>query len=345
MPVTLKKIASELNVSTSLVSQVLNGKARQSRIKKETELLVVKKAKELGYVSNKIARGLRTKKTDTIALLTPNLADPFFARITKVVHNELHHYGYNLMILESNDETSKEIEEMKLVRANGMDGMLIIPVGDEYLHIEELAKKDYPLVLLYRSIENIEVNTITVDHYYNIYKMVSFLVKKGHTRIGLLQGVSLRYANRERLRGYKTALKENNIEFANEYVVKIGFEREHGYNGTKKLLELPTPPTAIILNGDFQTFGSLSAIKEKGLQIPDDITLVSTNILNIEEYIFVPIFGIHHPIEEMAKSAVSILIDSIENSKKNQRKKIVVKSKFNINEENFFLVNKKNHAV
>ncbi len=343
MPVTLKKIASELNISISLVSQVLNGKAAQSRIKKETELLVINKAKELGYVSNKIARGLRTKKTNTIALLTPNLADPFFAGITKVVQNELQRYGYNLMILESNDKTDKEIEEMKLVRSNGTDGMLIIPVGDEYLHIEDLAKKNYPLVLLYRIIENIEVNTITVDHYYNIYKMVSFLIKNGHTKIGLLQGLSLRYANRERLRGYKTALKENNIEFIDEYVVREGFEREQGYNGTKKLLELSSPPTAIISNGDFQTFGSLSAIKEKGLKIPDDIALVSTNILDIEQFLFVPVFGIHHPIEEMAKSAVSILIDCIKNSKQKQRKKIVFKSKFNFKEESSFQV--KNHTM
>ncbi len=339
MPVTLKKIASELNISTSLVSQVLNGKAAQSRIKKETELRVIKKAKELGYVSNKIARGLRTKKTNTIALLTPNLADPFFAGITKVVQNELHRYGYNLMILESNDETGKEIEEMKLVRSNGTDGMLIIPVGDKYLHIEDLAKKNYPLVLLYRIIENIDVNTITVDHYTNIYNMVSLLIKNGHTKIGLLQGTSLRYANKERLRGYKKALNENKIKFINEYIVRIGFEREQGYSGTKKLLEMPSPPTAIVLNGDLQTFGSLSAIKEKGLKIPNDIVLISTNILNIEDHLFVPLCSIHHPIEEMAKSAVRILLDNIENPKKKHREKIVLESQFNINNESFIQVN------
>jgi len=149
MVVTLKKIASEVDVSVSLVSQVLNGKATQSRIKKETELLVTKKAKELGYVSNKIARALRTKKNNVIALLTPNLANPFFAKITKVVQNELNRYGYSLMILESSDETKKEIEEMKLVQSRGIDGMLIIPVGDEFEHIENLANENYPLVLLY----------------------------------------------------------------------------------------------------------------------------------------------------------------------------------------------------
>ena len=93
MSVTLKDIASELNLSVSLISQVLNGNAMQLKIKKETELLVIKKAKEMGYVPNKIARGLRIKKTNTIALLTPDLADPFFHRLPKL-------YKMNFIVLD-----------------------------------------------------------------------------------------------------------------------------------------------------------------------------------------------------------------------------------------------------
>ena len=333
MAVTLKRIASELDVSVSLVSQVLNGKAEQSRIKKETELLVTKKAKELEYVSNKIARALRTKKHNVIALLTPNLANPFFAEITKVVQNELNRFGYSLMILESNDETKKEIEEMKLVRSRGIDGMIIIPVGEEYFHIEKLESQNFPLVLLYRTFENVDVNTITVDHYANIYNMVSSLIRKGHTKIALIHGKTIRFANNERLRGYKDALKKHNIDFVNEYIVKIGFEREQGYNGTKKLLELSSPPTAIILNGDLQTFGSLHAIQEKKLKVPDDIVLVSINILYLEHFLLTPLFAVHHPIKEMGKSAVQILLNNIQNIQQNgkrQRVKNVFKSTLNI---------------
>ncbi len=333
MAVTLKRIASELDVSVSLVSQVLNGKAEQFRIKKETELLVTKKAKELEYVSNKIARALRTKKHNVIALLTPNLANPFFAEITKVVQNELNRYGYSLMILESNDETKKEIEEIKLVQSRGIDGMIIIPVGEEYFHIEELERQNFPFVLLYRTFENVDVNTITVDHYANIYNMVSSLIRKGHTKIALIHGKTIRFANNERLRGYKDALKKHNIDFVNEYIVKIGFERKQGYNGTKRLLELSSPPTAIILNGDLQTFGSLHAIQEKKLKVPDDIVLVSTNVLYLEHFLLTPLFAVHHPIKEMGKSAVQILLNNIQNIQQNgkrQRVKNVFKSTLNM---------------
>ena len=333
MAVTLKRIASELDVSVSLVSQVLNGKAEQFRIKKETELLVTKKAKELEYVSNKIARALRTKKHNVIALLTPNLANPFFAEITKVVQNELNRYGYSLMILESNDETKKEIEEIKLVQSRGIDGMIIIPVGEEYFHIEELERQNFPMVLLYRTFENVDVNTITVDHYANIYNMVSSLIRKGHTKIALIHGKTIRFANNERLRGYKDALKKHNIDFVNEYIVKIGFERKQGYNGTKRLLELSSPPTAIILNGDLQTFGSLHAIQEKKLKVPDDIVLVSTNVLYLEHFLLTPLFAVHHPIKEMGKSAVQILLNNIQNIQQNgkrQRVKNVFKSTLNM---------------
>ncbi len=335
MSVTLKKIANELGMSVSLVSQVLNGKASESRIKKETELIVLNKSEELGYIPNKIARGLRTKKTNTIALLTPNLADPFFAKIIKIVQNELQTLGYNLMILESNDETEKEIYEMKLVQSNGIDGMIIIPVADEYSHIEKLSKNNYPVVLLYRAFKkDIDVSTIAVDHYYNIFQIVSLLVKKGHTKIGLIHGVTNRLANTARLKGYKKALKQNKIVYNKNYVIKMGFERHHGYQGTKKLLELEEPATAIILNGDLQTFGALEAIKEKKLKIPKDIALFSTNILDIASFLFAPISTLIHPIEEMGKTAVYTLIDKIE-KKESKKIKIFVKSKLNIIEKSF----------
>ncbi len=331
MVVTLKKIASEVDVSVSLVSQVLNGKATQSRIKKETELLVTEKAKELGYVSNKIARALRTKKNNVIALLTPNLANPFFAKITKVVQNELNRYGYSLMILESSDETKKEIEEMKLVQSRGIDGMLIIPVGDEFEHIENLANENYPLVLLYRTFNNVEANSVTVSHYLNMNILVSSLIKSGHSRIGLLQGKDIRFANLERLRGYKDAFKENNIEFIDEYINKTGFEREDGYEGAKRLLELKLPPTALITTSDALTFGTLQVIKEKNLKIPDDIVFNATNCLYIDRSMFVPISTLSHPVEELGETAVRTLIDNIELNEQKRNVNIILKSNVNIN--------------
>ena len=345
MAVKLKDIASELNLSVPLISQVLNGNAKQLKIKKETAALVTKKAKELGYVSNKIARGLRTKRTNTIALLTPDLADPFFAQIAKVVQNELHRLGYNLMVLESHDETSKEIEEINLLEANGIDGMLIIPVGDEYLHIENLSKKNYPVVLLYRTFKEIDANTITIEHYINSFTIVSSLIEKGHTKIGLLQGKSIRFANSERLRGYKDALKKNNIDFIDDYIIKKGFYRQHGYKGTKQLLSLPSPPTALILNSDLQTLGSLQAIKENKLKIPDDIVLVATNILHIERSLFVPISTVCHPVEELGKIAVKTLLDDINNSGKNKKVKVVLKSKLNIDGSVYLLDFSKNNKI
>ena len=237
------------------------------------------------------------------------------------------------MILESNDETSKEIEEMNLLKSNGIDGMLIIPVGDEYEHVKNLSDKNYPLVLLYRTFYKINICAVTVDHYLNIFSIVSSLIKKGHTRIGLLQGKSIRHANSERLRGYKDALEKFNINFRGEYIVNKGFYREHGYAGTKKLLSLPSPPTSLILSSDLQTLGALKAIKENSVKIPDDIALVSTNIMHIEQSLFVPISTLYHPAEELGQKAVKILLDSINNGGKCINEKIVLQSKLNLTEK------------
>ena len=335
MALTLKDIAAELNLSVTLISQVLNGKAAQFNIKKETEALVIKTANELGYVPNKIARGLRLKKTNNIALLTPDLSNPFFAKITKVIQNELRSLGYSLIILESGDETSREINEIKLLESNGVDGILIIPVGQDYLHLEELSNKNFPLVILYRTFKSIKANTVTINNYSNAFDITSILIKNGHIKIALLQGDSRIYTNKERLRGYKEAFEKNDIEFSDKYIIGSGFDRESGYQGTNELLNLHSRPTAIVTTSDFLTLGALQAISENDLKIPNDIAIVGFDSIQINHSLSIPISTVTHPVEELGEIAVKTLIEDINNKGKNQKVKIALKSKLNINKESF----------
>jgi LacI family transcriptional regulator len=241
------------------------------------------------------------------------------------------------MILESSDDTKREIDEIKLLESKGIDGILIIPVGNEYKHLEDLSNKNFPIVVLYRAFKDIKVNTVTIRNYSNAFDIVSILIKNKHKKIGLLQGNTKIYTNSERLQGYKDAFKKHNIEFFQEYIIEDGFKRECGYLGTKRLLDLPSPPTAIITTSDFLTLGALQAISENGLIIPNNIVLFCFDSVRINYFLPVPISTVYHPVEELGKGAVKILIDDINSGGKREKIKISLKSKLDINKSSLFL--------
>lgn len=332
MAVTLKNIATELNISPSLVSQVLNGKADQYRINKETGKAVRNKATELGYIPNKIARGLVLKKTKTIALLTPDLSNPYFAKITKVIQNKLREMDYSLMIFESNDETSREIEEIQKLQSNGIDGIIIIPVGNEFGHLENLVNKNFPIVILYRTFKELRASSIKVNNYSNVFDIVSLLIDKGHKNIGLIQGKGSISTNHERFNGYCDAFKKHNLDFSKDLIIEKDFSRETGYLGTIEILKSSNRPTALITTSEFLTLGALQALSENNVKIPNDIALVGFDSLNIKSSLKVPISTVSPPKEELGELAVKLLMSDIKSKGKDKKEMIELESKLHINE-------------
>lgn len=332
MAFTLKDIADELGVSSSLVSQVLNGKAKEHRIKSETVSLVLKKAKEMGYVPNQVARGLRLKRSRNIALITPDLANPFFAALTKIIQNELRKKGYNLMICGTNDDTTVEKNEIELLKAKGVDGLIIIPVGSEYKHLKRLVYEKFPFVLLYRTFKQFNTNFVTVDNYTSVFRIVKLLISKGHRKIGLVQGKRNILTNRERLRGYKDALKECKLKYSEDYIVGHNFTTESGYLSAKKLLKLKVPPTVIITTSELITLGALHAIIENNLKIPEDISIVGFDSLEITDSLMVPICSVIPPKNLLGETAVKILLDDIEGANAKRKTKVMFENRFDIND-------------
>lgn len=332
MATTLKDIATVLGLSSALVSQVLNGKAAKHRIKKETELLVIKTAKELGYTPNLIARGLRLKRSKNIALVTSDVANPFFASITKTIQSELRKRGYNLMIFGTNDDIEIEKEEINLLKSRGIDGLIIIPVGTEYKHLEKLLSKNFPFVVLYRIFKNLNANSVTVDNYTSAYDSVNLVINNGHKKIGMIQGKANIFTNSERLRGYKAALSEHNIKFNNKYIIGEDFTRESGYLGINKLLKLSSPPTAFVTTSELITLGALHSITEHNLKIPDDVSIVAFDSLDITHSLMVPISSVNPPKILLGEIAVKMVIDEVENGSNNQKTKVALQSQLDINE-------------
>lgn len=325
MAVTLNDIAELAGVSTSTVSRVLNDKAEKYRIGDETKARVLHAAEELKYRPNQIARGLRLKKTNTVGIIAPDVSNPFFAYIIKRVQNLAHNLGYSVVVCNTDENLEQEIEHVNVLYRNRVDGLIAMPVGQEYEHYVDWFEKGRPLVLLDRCFDTIDASSVVVDNYAGSFEAVEHLIEHGHRRIAIIQGLPGTYTNNERLRGYRDAMERNGLPFDAGLVVGGDFREENGYMETKLLLTSPEPPTAIFATSDLITLGALKAVTEEGLEIPSDISVIMFDDFDFAPYLKCPITAVRQPKEMMGEMAVKLLAEELR-GERTTGKRIVLKT-------------------
>lgn len=325
MAVTLNDIADLAGVSVSTVSRVLNNKAAKYRISPETESVILEAAKKLNYRPNQIARGLRLKKTNTVGIIAPDISNPFFAYIIKRVQNLAHNLGYSVVVCNTDENLDQEIEHVNVMYRNRVDGLIAMPVGQEYNHYAEWFERGRPLVLLDRCFDAINASSVVVDNHTGSFEAVEHLIRHGHERIAFIQGLPGTYTNNERLRGYRDALSKHDIPYDSELVVGGDFREENGYMEAKLLLTSSEPPTAIFATSDLITLGALKAITEEGLSIPEDISLIMFDDFDFAPYLRCPVTAVRQPKEMMGEMAVKLLSEELSGPRRDG-KRIVLKT-------------------
>ncbi len=325
--VTLVDIAQSVGLSVSTVSRVINGKTKQYRISENTKTIVLQAVDKLGYRPNELARGLRLKRTRLLGLVVPDISNPFFAHITHVIQNIVYKAGYSLMVCNTNENILLEKEQIELLRRKGVDGYIIMSVGTDFEHIVELVDLKIPIVLLDRFIDKMDLNSVIVDNYKGAYQAVQYLIKKGHKRIAIIQGLRKTYTNQERLRGYRDALSEANLDIDENLIVGKDFRKENGYIETKFLMNNNNPPTAIFAFSDLITLGVFQALSEENIKIPNDVSLISFDDIDFAPYLVSPLTVVRQPKELMGEIAVKLLIDHIKTNGALEKKKIVLEPK------------------
>lgn len=327
MATTLGDIARKAGISVSTVSRVLNKKTANSRISKETEKLVLKTAKELNYQPNQLARGLRLKRTHTLGLVVPDIANPFFACIIKSVQTVSHSLGYSLVVCDTNEDLALEVEHANLLLSKGVDGLIVLPVGQKASHLESIIKTGVPLVVADRGFEGLRVNSVLVDNYHGAFEAVRYLIEQGHIHIAIILGLPDTLPTRERLRGYRDALCKHGCTPEEDLIVGKDYGERTGYVMAKMLLSMKRPPTAFFTTSDLITLGTLKAIAEEHLNIPQDISLVAFDDLEAAEYFRCPITAVAQPKEHIGEVAVKLLIDQMKSHEDYEPRKIVLKPK------------------
>lgn len=313
MKATLDTIARNTGFSKSTISRVLNNKAYASRISRETVNIILDEAERCGYVPNLVAKNLRTEKSQTIGLLVPSLANPYFAEITSVIISEARRYGYTTIVADTMENQDNEISSITTLLSRQVDGIITVPSGSNPTFLEQ-TNEYVPIILVDRHYENTTLPFVVTNNFRGGYMAASLLYRNGHRDIACIQGPPSAMPNKKRVEGYLSVLKENGIE---DLAIVAGneFSVQNGYLETKLLLNREKRPTAIFALSNNIGMGVIKAVREAGLRIPDDISLVSFDNYLYLDFLEPAITRVGQMVDEMGKMAVKLLNESISNHK------------------------------
>jgi len=324
---TIKTIAAHVGVSVTTVSRVMTGQATDYRISKGTEIAIRGAAEKLDYAPNQLARGLRNRQTYTIGLVIPDIANPFFSSIAKVVEMEARKAGYSIILCDSQESTNIEIDALRLLQTRNVDGLIISSVGQDGKHLERLAQQGIPMVVVDRSFPNLKCPSVSSDNYQGALDAVSYLIENGHRMIACIQGLRHTSPNEDRVRGYRDAHQRHHLAVNESLIVGDSFGENNGYIETKILLKRANRPTAIFAVSNLISLGVLRAVAEEGLKIRDDVSVISFDDQPYSNYLATPMTTVAQQNYEIGKIACKLLFEQIRFKKPPDAKSFVVPTK------------------
>ena len=310
--IDIYKIADEAGVSKSTVSRVINNKAG---VKDSTREKVAKVIKDLNYKPNSSAKGLASKKTHTIGLVVSDITDPLFAKFVKGAERKAMEANYNMMLANSHWVVEEELKCIQMFEEGRVDGILMISGGSEVRldnYLNNLASHNLQIVVVDRKIENQRIPKLNSDNLDAGYRATKYLLDLGHRKIAHIKGedVASSAASKDRVDGYKKALAEAGIK---EEIIYPGyFARERAEEATHKLLQEHPEVTAIFYASDMMAIGGLKAIKSEGLKIPDDISIIGIDGIEMAALMDPPITTLAQPAYEMGYQGMKKLIKKLE---------------------------------
>jgi LacI family transcriptional regulator len=315
--ITLRMVAEKAGVSVNTASRAINNKPD---INIKTKKLVLKIAKELGYIRNAAAVALRTKKTGTVGVVIEDNRNPFYAEVLNGMEVAAREKNYHIIFANTQRDYKKEEEAINLLLAKRVDGLLIAPVQDRDDDIKNLIEANIPFVIVGRDFENIELDAVYNDEVKGGFLATEYLIKKGHKSIALIDGFLYKSPAKGRLEGYKKALKKYGISMDDALVSVGDIDVKDGYERTKQLFEKELDFTAIFAYNDMMAFGAMQAIREKGLRIPEDIGLIGYDDIPFCSLMDPALTTIRLKKQELGIESVKLLLSHINGNRKKPKK-------------------------
>jgi len=277
----------------------------------ETRDKVVQAIRDLDYKPNAVARNLRRQRTSTLGLIIPDTLNPYFPEVARGIEAVAFENEFIVVLCHSHYDVEKELRYIDVLSAEQVAGVIWVPATEDDAPIKRLQDYRIPLVVLDRSIGEDGVLTVSADNFGGGYLATEYLIGLGHRRIGCItRPVGLEHSN-DRTNGYRAALASHGLPFDTCLLAKGGYKFDDGKRAALELFDCQAPPTAIFAYNDLMAIGAIHAAKERGLRIPQDISIVGFDDIPGAAFTFPPLTTICQPKLEMGRKSAELLIASI----------------------------------
>ena len=325
--ISLKDIATELGVSTALVSYVLNGK-RLNRVSPELAEKIRRKAADLRYHADPIARSLKTRKTSTLGLILPDIANPFFGRLASAIQAEAGRRGYAVLMASAEEDANVFAEILGRLMERPLDGLILAPVADSSELIRPLQSAGIPVVLVDRFFPDMNLSAVSVDHYRAAFHAVDHLIDQGCKKIGMLSYDSPLFLIRERERGFKDALAARGLKCKAQQLQRIPYKgtqesvdmamtkllgsggSDSRHKGKRNAKGEAEAPDGIFFVANLAATAGIQHLNRNKIRIPDQVAVISFDENEASALFYAPISFMRQPIIDLASEAVRLVLEA-----------------------------------
>jgi LacI family transcriptional regulator len=325
--VTIRDVARVSGVSPMTVSRVINESAR---VRPETRLRVEAAISELGYVPSRLARGLSRQRTGTLAVIVPDVANPFFTMVVRAAEEVARRADYRVILCDTRADLSVEHDVVEELIAHRVEGIVIAPVSNRSsAHLRRLERFGVPAVLVDRTVPGVDCDAVVGDSVGGARQLVDHLISLGHRRIGLIVESDEVSTAHDRHRGYEAALEAAGIPLDPALVaVDTAADPRGGYAGMKRLLELEERPTAVFTVNNLAALGAIEAIRAAGLEVPDDVALVCFDDIEYASRLYPFLTAMEQPAEMLGTLGTQLLLERLQGRGPARRHVVVLPGEF-----------------
>jgi LacI family transcriptional regulator len=324
--VTIKDVARQSGVSSMTVSRVING---GDRVSPATRQRVEEAIAELGYVPSRLARGLIRQRTGTLALIVPDVANPFFTLVVRGVEDVARRAEYRVILCDTRADLELEREVIEEMLAHRVEGIAIAPVSDRSrTHLRRLAKFGVPFVLIDRTVAGVDSDVIVGDNARGARRLVDHLVALGHRRIGFIVESDDVSTARDRRHGYEAALEAAGLPLDPALIVRATADPEGGVEGMRRLLALHERPTAVFTVNNLVAVGAIEGVRAAGLDVPEDVALVCFDDIEYASRLYPFLTVMAQPAETLGSLGTQLLLERIRGRARDQSRVVVLPAQF-----------------
>lgn len=304
----IKEIALLASVSTTTVSHVINNTRFVSEEKRARVLTAMR---HLDYRPNRMASGLRTKRSYAIGVVLPDITNPYFAEIARGIEDACFEHNYSAIICNSDDSAKTQAHYLSMLAEKQMDGIILVNVGDHGRSASEQIMRELPLVMLDRELPGLVSDSIQIDNKLGGRMAAEYLFSLGHRCLVCIGGAPEVYPSWDRVDGFVEYMREASHPLPPNLVFKGDFQAGSGFTLARKAMAGKKKPTAIFAANDLMAYGAIRALTEMGLRIPEDVSVVGFDDISLSSLFNPPLTTIRQPRLEMGRTAVKLLLERI----------------------------------